>query len=165
MKYLPPLALAVVLTSCAITPEDKQEAHQRKLQKEARENFIAMKAQEHPGREVVLHDEARPTPKPGLFASGAPQAAPASQTAHRSHSAQPTPVTRPVFASNPEPWYAHPTRSLASRDDTVYYWQVDAARSRATPREKVAETKYAQKLAKRPEELSPEERLWAHEHY
>ena len=161
MKYLTPLALAVVLTSCAITPEDQQEAHQRKLAKEARENFIAMKAQEHPGREVVLHDEARPTPKPGLFASSAPQ----PERASRSRSAQPTPVTRPVFASNPEPWYAHPTRSLASRDDTVYYWQVDAARSRATPRERAAEAKYAQKLAKRPEDLSSEERLWAHEHY
>ncbi|HSI12281.1 MAG TPA: hypothetical protein VK961_09570 [Chthoniobacter sp.] len=161
MKYLPPLALALVLTSCAITPEDKQDAHQRKLQKEARENFIAMKAQEHPGRDVVLNDEARPTPKPGLFASSAPQPAPAS----RSHSAQPTPVTRPVFASNPEPWYAHPTHSLASRDDTVYYWQVESARSRTTPRERAAEAKYAQKLAKRPENLSPEERLWAHEHY
>ena len=161
MKYLPPLALAIVLTSCAITPEDKQEAHQRKLAKEARENFLAMKAQEHPGREVMLNDEPRPTPKPGLFASSAPQSAPAPQ----SRSARPTPVTRPVFASNPEPWYAHPTRSLASRDDTVYYWQVESAHSRTTPRERTAEVKYAQKLAKRPEDLSPEERLWAHEHY
>lgn len=165
MKYLTPLALAVVLTSCAIPPEDKQEAHQRKLEKEARENFIAMKAQEHPGREVMLNDEPRPTPKPGLFASGGQPPAPAPRTAQRSRSAQPTPVTRPVFASNPEPWYAHPTRSLASRDDTVYYWQVESARSRTTPQEKAAEAKYAHKLAKRPEDLSPEERLWAHEHY
>jgi hypothetical protein len=165
MKYLLPLALPIVLASCAITPEDKQASHQRQLEKEARANFIAMKAKEHPGREVVLNDEAHPTPKPGLFASSGPQPAPASRTAQRGHSAQPTPVVRPIFASNPEPWYAHPTRSLASRDDTVYYWQVETLRSRATPRDKAAEAKYAQKLAKHPEDLTPEERLWAHEHY
>ncbi len=163
MKYLLPLALTIVLTSCAITPEDKQAAHQRKLEKEARENFIAMKAQEHPGQQVVLHDEAPPAPKRGLFGGG--QETAAVPTSRRVQHPQPTPVVRPVFASNSQPWYSHPTRPLSSRDDTVYYWQVETIRARTTPREKVAEAKYAQKLAKHPEDLTPEERLWAHEHF
>lgn len=164
MKYLLPLALAIVLTSCAGTPMDPQEAHQRKLAREARENFIAMKAQEHPGRQVVLNDEPRPTPKPGLFAANNSQPAPAP---HKSrNTAEPTPVVRPVFSSNSSsPWYSRSSRPAASRDDTVYYWQVEASHRRTTPHEQAAEAKYAQKLAKRPEDLTPEERLWAHEHF
>jgi hypothetical protein len=162
MKYLLPLALTIVLTSCAITPEDQQAAHQRNLEKEARANFIAMKAQEHPGQQVVLNDEARPAPKQGLFGGGQAEAVPTSRPVRHP---QPTPVVRPVFASSSEPWYAHSTRPRSSRDDTVYYWQVETIRSRTTPREKAAEAQYAKKLAKHPEDLTPEERLWAHEHF
>lgn len=164
MKYLLPLALTIVLTSCAITPEDQQAAHQRKLEKEARANFIAMKAQEHPGQQVVLNDEAPPAPKRSLF--GGSQETAVVPTSRAVRHPQPTPVVRPVFASNSEPWYAaHAARQGPARDDTVYYWQVESSHARTTPREKAAEAKYAQKLAKHPQDLTPEERLWAHEHY
>jgi hypothetical protein len=149
MKHLSPLAAALLLASCAVTPEDQHAAHQRRLEKEARENFIALKAQEHPGRAVVLNDEG-------------PAASTRAHTAQRTRSAQPTPVVRPVFASNPQPWYARPA---TSRDDTVYYWQTETIARRTTPQQRVAEAKYAQSLAKRTEDLTPEERLWAHEHY
>jgi hypothetical protein len=43
MKLLLPLSLALLLTACA-TPEDRAAAHQRQLEKEARENFIALES-------------------------------------------------------------------------------------------------------------------------
>ncbi|MEI9892894.1 MAG: hypothetical protein WDN28_03000 [Chthoniobacter sp.] len=36
MKYLSPFACAILLTACAVTPEDKQAARVRQLEKEAR---------------------------------------------------------------------------------------------------------------------------------
>src|ERR1700738_572696 len=96
MKYFPPFALAIFLTACAVAPEDQAAAHQRPLADARRENFIAMHAQEHPGRPVVLHDEAPPpTPKPHLIAFlGERQ--PASTPA-------PKPVRVPALAPTPAP--------------------------------------------------------------
>ena len=176
MKYFPPLALALLLSACAIplTPEDKEAAHQVQLQKEARANFLALKAQEHPGRPPVLHDEApTPAPKPGLFAFGGGQApaptpapAPHSKAARQAQAkARPTP---PITASySPPPHFVPTSRSQTRRqvDDTVYYWQVQNTRQRITPRQLAAEAKYAHKLAKHPEDLTPEERVYAHEHF
>jgi hypothetical protein len=168
MKYFPPVALAFLLTACAVTPEDQQAVHQRQLEKEARENFIALKSQEHPGRPVVLHDEAPPpTPKPS-FISFAPEQQPAAALtpppAPRRRAKAPTPVApplQPYFAarSTPKPRAPH------AIDDTVYYWQVPPPGQPLTPHQQAAEAKYARALAKRPADLTPEERLYAHEHY
>jgi hypothetical protein len=46
MKLLPSIALALLLAACATTPEDTVAANQRQLEKEARENFMALKARE-----------------------------------------------------------------------------------------------------------------------
>ncbi|MEP6672753.1 MAG: hypothetical protein ABJF10_26550 [Chthoniobacter sp.] len=188
MKYFPPLALALLLSACAIplTPEDREAAHQLQLQKEARENFIALKAQEHPGRPPVLHDEApAPAPKPGLFAFGggrqpAPTPAPVPHTkaerqALRAQQAQraqqPQAQARPApptAASYSPPAHFVPTSKAQPPrkvDDTVYYWEVQNARQRISPRQQAAEAKYARRLAKTPETLTPEERIYAHEHF
>jgi hypothetical protein len=166
MKYLPPFALALLLPACAITPEDKQAARQHELEKQARENFIAMKAQEHPGRPVVLHDDAPPpTPRPSGFAIFGGGQKPAPKPGfHASSQPRPTPEqkvawTPTLFASNAKP---RPSRST---DDTVYFWQVESNHQHTTPREQAAEAKYARQLAKRSEDLTPEERMYAHEHY
>jgi DNA polymerase-3 subunit gamma/tau len=181
MKFFPPVALAFLLTACAVTPEDQQAAHQRQLEKQARENFIALKAQEHPDHPVVLHDDLPPpTPKPGMFSflgGQSPAPAPRPKTNVEAN-AQPPPLAPPQYAAanpqtkatpTPAPRYAAFSRQKAPRnpDDTVYYWQVAPPSShlQATPRQLAAEGKYARFLAKRPEDLSPEERLWAHEHY
>jgi hypothetical protein len=159
MKHFPALALAFLLSACAVTPEDRQEAHQRQLAKEARENFLVLKAQEHPGRAVVLHDEpAPPQPAPLLPFLAKRQPAPASSTRTKgtTHVAS---MPSPYRAPAPQP---KPRRAV---DDTVYYWQVQSVRQHVTPRQHAAEVRYARELAKRPEALSAEERLWAHEHY
>jgi hypothetical protein len=145
MKYFPPLALCILLIGCAVTPEDKEAAHQRQLEKEARENFIAMKAQQHPGRPVVLYDEAPATQQPKMVSSIVKHPSAIAPAAYN----PPTPKSR--------------GRRYA--DDTTYYWQVESVRQRTSPRQQAAELKYARALAKRPENLTPEERTWAHEHY
>jgi hypothetical protein len=168
MKYFPPLALAILSTACATNPLDPEAMHQHQLEKEARANFIALKQQEHPDRPVVLHDDMpRATPAPRSSSSLAQQQpAPTPQTkAKRQAMAKPrtTPAPQPYVAAQP----VQPARRAPrTTDDTVYYWQVaPAARQHSTAREQVAEAKYARSLAKRPEDLTPEERLWAHEHY
>ncbi|MEI9892893.1 MAG: hypothetical protein WDN28_02995 [Chthoniobacter sp.] len=105
-----------------------------------------------------MNDEAPATPKPaGLFSFGRnppPAATPASR--------KKSPVAPPLTASlAPAPRFV-PTRKV---DDTVYYWQVQSPSQRTSPRQQVAEAKYARQLAKRPEDLTPEERLYAHEHF
>jgi hypothetical protein len=127
-----------------------------------------MKQQEHPGREVVLNDEAHPTPKPQLLAFGAPQLTPApAQHARAKNRAASASASQSGLAFVPSSFYAPPPkrRTQGSWDGTVYYWQVPPPTRRATPRQQAAEARYARELAKRPEDLTPEERLWAHEHY
>jgi len=200
MKYFPPLALAVLLTACATTPEDKQAARVHQLEKEARENFIAMKAQEHPGRPVVLHDEAA-TPAPKIspfFGTRPPAATPApfpKPRAKATMAAAPTPPPKPLAVAKmtappkpapkatpipltrrapvaqpapkpkPAPKAAPKPKAPKNNGDTIYFWQVNAPSHPNSTRYQRAEAIYARKLAKRPEDLTPEERVWAHEHY
>lgn len=260
MKYLHPFALAILLTACAVTPEDKVADHQRELQKEARANFIALKAQQHPGRPVVLHDEATPTPKPHLiaFLSGptladapvstpvpraratppitpkplptpspkpkmtpapspatattfkwpwahkatpTPPPAPAGRHGHkRKHNPPPTPTPKPTPKATPKPKPAvtpkvapapkptpkptpkpkapvtpkatpapkpkpTPKTKPRKKGDTRYLWDAQPSAGSQPTREQIAEARYARRLYKRPQDLTPEERMWAHEHY
>jgi len=142
MKQFCPLALAILVAGCAITPQDREASHQRQLEKEARANFIALKSQEHPGQAVVLHDEAAAT---------APR--PRASLQPTSHFV-PTAYVPPASAAR-----------VSRQDDTVYYWQVQTAHRRTTPRQQAAEARYARELAKHIEDLTPEERTWADEHY
>ncbi len=160
MKHFPQLAVAILLTGCALTPQDREAAHQNQLAKQARENFIAMKQQEHPGQAVVLHDEATPAPQPRKLAMFGGQ--PATTPAPRGRAS--TAPTAQFIPTSYQPATPQP-RGPRRADDTVYYWQVQAAHQRTTPRQQAAEARYARELAKRPEDLTPDERMWAHEHY
>ncbi|HEY3901155.1 MAG TPA: hypothetical protein VGM54_21270 [Chthoniobacter sp.] len=146
MKFLVPLTVVVLLTACS-TPEDKEAAHQRQLEKEAKENFYAMRAR------LGTHPVPPPTPTPapqgrGLFAFAdthpAPKSVPVNQEQPRA-AAKPKPVPR--------------------GDGTVYYWDTRPSTEGRTRNFSGAEIRYARELAKRPENLTPEERLWAKEHY
>jgi len=142
MKFLFPLCIAVLLPACASTPQDSSAAHQRKLWEEARANYLAMggrdSSQPEPNQPTAA--QPAPTPKHRLFASRQSPPPPA-----------PKPAPQPKLARN--------------NDDTVYYWQVPPPAKSTSPRDQVAEAKYARQLAKRPEDLTPEERIYAHEHY
>ncbi len=152
MKHFSQLALAILLTGCAVTPEGKEAAHQRQLEKEARANFIALKQQEHPGQPVVLNDEAAAARQRKLAAE---------EQAHGRANISPTTRFEPTAYVAPTPQ----SRGSRRADDTVYYWQTQAMQRRTTPHQQAAEARYARELAKRPEDLTPEERVWAHEHY
>jgi hypothetical protein len=149
MKYLPPLACALLVAGCAITPEQQEAAHQSKLEKEARENFLALKAKEHPDRPPTLND------------------VPGAPARSQRESVASAPPAKSKVASNAPPtsWFAPKPRPSQHYDDTVYYWQVPGPRSPGSIRFQAAEARYARELAKRPEDLTPEERLYAHEHY
>jgi len=184
MKPLYPLSIAFLLAACATTPKDKQADHQRQLWEEARANFLALKEQQHPKA-----PPARPAPTPNPFLK--PQPAIAARTTPAPHAnivvqpkttpqlhplAKATPKPTPHFIPTPKlalkptpkpaPKPTPPQKPIASRpnNDTVYIWQVQSSRA-TSPRERVAEQKYAHKLAKKPEDLTPEELIWAHEHY
>ena len=71
MKLLLPLTFALFLAACAApTPVDTEEARQARLEKEARENFYALKASL--GQRVASRNTPQPTPTSGWFASSKP---------------------------------------------------------------------------------------------
>src|SRR5437764_565810 len=123
MKFFLPLTLSIFLGACAITPQDKEAAHQAQLEKEARANFYALKAQINP------HAATPPSPTPAPSSGFHPFA---------------FVDTKPAPApSQPRP----PMRPMPPRDDTVYYWQVQG-RAPTNPRFQAAEARYARELAK-----------------
>jgi hypothetical protein len=147
MKFLVPLTLVVFLAACS-TPEDKEAAHQRQLEKEAKANFYVQRAQ------LSTHIQPTPAPTPapergGLFAS-----------------ADTPPAIKSVPANRVAPLGNSPKRS-SHGDGTIYYWDVQTPRSAEASNRNFsrAEIRYAHELAKSPENLTPEERLWAKEHY
>jgi len=106
MKLLLPLTFALFLAACAApTPVDTEEARQARLEKEARENFYALKASL--GQRVAPRNTPEPTPSSGLFAASKPRSTgtvyvPAAAPVPRRQApvAPPaTPVPRPLFAS------------------------------------------------------------------
>jgi hypothetical protein len=152
MKFFLPATLAILLAACAFTPEDKEAAHQRQLEKEARENFYALKAQEHPNAPPAPASAA-PTPAPHLVAFQQPQPQPMPPRRSKAAPKATAKATKVAKARTPRP------------DDTVYYWQVQPHSNATHVRLQVAEARYARQLAKSPEQLTPEERVWAHEHF
>jgi hypothetical protein len=150
MKFFLSLTLPVLLVGCAITPQDKEAARQAELEKEARQNFYALKAQQHPHSPSESASAPAPAPTPHFLGfMDTPR--------------QPTPKPLPPKPSAWNGLFARKsTPPSPPRDDTVYYWQVQGSHgSRYT----AAELRYARELAKSPENLTPEERTWAREHY
>ena len=88
------------LRAVPLTEEDREAAHQRQLEKEARANFYALKAQEHPG--FVPPQLATPTPSPGFFSfAGAAPGRPAPIPCRHRSSTYPTWSTTPFYYWNP----------------------------------------------------------------
>jgi outer membrane biosynthesis protein TonB len=172
MKFCFPVLTVFALTACVVTPQDKSADHQRELWKQAQANFLALKEKQHPHRATatpapqsppVAKPTPTPTPKP------APQPTPKSAPKPTPKPApQPTPKSAPKPTPKPAP---KPTPKPAPKptappknNDTIYYWQVQSSRANS-PRERAAELRYARQLGKKPENLTPEERVWAHQHY
>lgn len=210
MKFsvLPAFALALVLAACA-TPEEKEAAHQRQLAEEARLNFLALKAREHPSAapaekvplkpfvtaapvKPVAAVKAAPAPKPIVQAKPAVPIKPFIAT-------KPTPAPKPVVLAKPiapvksvaaakpapkarsvasaksiaaaksnppakpvpKPQSLARTGKIQQPGDTVYIWDAANARSNHYT---AAELKYAQKMGKKPSQLTAAERQWVHDH-
>src|SRR5271163_110083 len=96
MKFFVSLTLVLLLAGCA-APEDKDAAHQRQLEKEARANFYALRAQ----LSTHIQPEASPTPAPrrGLFAFLGPR--PADSASQSSDTGEPPPPKRKPKATPP----------------------------------------------------------------
>src|SRR5260370_35691998 len=95
MKFLFPLSIALLLAACVTTPEDKAIAHQVQLEKEARENFYALKAQQHHGP-VSRPEQPAATPPPRPTPLPAPTPKPTPRPA-------PTPIPKPSPKPTPQP--------------------------------------------------------------
>lgn len=169
MKFLFPVALGLFVAACSsLKPEPKPgtAAHQQWLHEQAREHFLSLKAQEQKSRPVVQRQEPRevqPTPKPRFIAfrpffkrNPKPTPTPSPRLAeHRARKPQPTPKSSPRLAE---------TRQRQP-DDTVYIWNTPHQQEPSTQRFTKGEIRYARELAKAPENLTSEERLWARRRY
>lgn len=168
MKLLFPVALGLFAVGCSsLKPEPKPgtAAHQQWLHEQAREHFLALKAEEQKSRPVAQRQEPRevqPTPKPKFIAfrpffkrDPKPTATPSPRLAEfRARKPQPTPSPRLAESRQRQP------------DDTVYIWDAPRQREEAnTQRFTKGEIRYARELAKSPENLTSEERLWARRRY
>lgn len=160
MKLLFPAALGLVLASCAsIMPEPKPGTvdHQQWLHNQAREHFQAMKEEERRSRLAA-----------GLPVSGQ-KPAPTQGTAPLAKRPATTPTPAPHYAlfraKRPQPAPTDAQR-LRRNDDTLYIWDMPKrSREGTTQTFTKAEIRYAKELAKSPENLTSEERLWALRHY
>lgn len=157
MKLLFPVALGLVLASCSsIMPEPKPgtAAHQQWLRDQARENFLALKAQERKNRPAPA-----PTPEPERvafrpFFKRKPQSTPA-----------PSPQLAEFRARKPKPTPRLAEARPRQPDDTLYIWNTPRQQEPSTQRFTKGEIRYARELAKSPENLTSEERLWARRRY
>ncbi len=140
MKLHVPLALALLATGCAVTPEDKTAAHQRRLHEEAEANFLALKAQER--------RNAPPPPERTYRVAQveAPEPAPAERR------------------RKPRGRHDDTTYYLSDMPGRVVDWDTPR-RADAAARYSNSERRYARELATHPEDLTPEERTWARTRY
>jgi len=158
MKFLFPVALGLCVAACSsLKPEPKPgtAAHQQWLHEQAREHFLALKAHERKSRPV-----AQPTPEPESVAF----------RPFFKRKPQPTPTPSPRLADfrarKPQPtaerYAAAPKRKA---DDTLYIWDKPRDPEPTAQRFTAGEIRYARELAKPPENLTSEERLWARRRY
>jgi len=174
MKFLFPVALTLLTVACSAPPKPGTEAHQRQLAEEARENFLALQARERQSNRPIASTEAPArTKKPPLkpfqlnqpfaFTNPFARAQPAP-TVYRGRGATPAPSARP-----PKPTANADRLTRAERNrraaDTVYYYDVRRRPEPPSPRYRAYKIQYARELAKRPEDLTSEEREWVRRHY
>jgi hypothetical protein len=149
MKLLFPISLALLLIACA-PPKPGTADHQRLLWEQAHANFLALKAQER--------KNAPPAPAP-IARTGE------QRSLWPFHSAEPRPpvVARVVPTPRAKPFWKTPPKPQPN--DTLYYWDTPRRDAATDARYSAAERRYARELAKSPENLTSEERLWARTHY
>ena len=167
MKFLFPVALGLFVAACSsLKPEPKPgtAAHQQWLHRQAREHFLSLKAQEQKSRPVAQREEPReiqPPPRPKLI----------SFRPFLKRNPKPTPTSSPRLAefharkTQPRPSPRLAETRARKPDDTVYIWDAPRQRGEANTRFTKGETRYARELAKAPEKLTSEERLWARRRY
>jgi len=213
LKLILPTALASIVAACAVVPpKPGTDAYQKMLEDQARENFYALKAREHPSRPAPVVAQAEPPPKVhlkpfNLFAtagtapaptpkpvpaatptpavkpvvvarSPAPKAVPPSKPIAATKPApapKPVPPAKPIAAAKPAPT-PKPSKPLAFNpfarsekprpgDETVYLYDMPHGPEPSSPRYRAYKIQYAHELAKRPEDLTADEREWVRRHY
>lgn len=157
MKLLFPVALGLFVAGCSsLKPEPKPgtAAHQQWLHEQAREHFLSLKAQEQKSRPV-----AQPTPEPERVAF--------RPFYKRKPKAEPTPSRRlaDFRARKPQPTPRLAETRPRQPDDTLYIWNTPRQQEPSAQRFTPGEIRYARELAKSPENLTSEERLWARRRY
>ena len=177
LKLILPTALASIVAACAVVPpKPGTDAYQKMLEDQARENFYAMKAREHPSRPAPVVAQTEPPPKvhlkpfnPFAATSAAPAPAPAPTP-------KPVAPSKSVAAAKPAPT-PKPSKPLATTnpfarsekprpgDGTVYLYDMPHGPEPNSPRYRAYKIQYAHELAKRPEDLTLEEREWVRRHY
>ena len=191
MKFFLPLSLVLLLAACGAPPKPGTDSHQQMLAKQARENFYAMQAEHrraHPELQAaraeaearakqkrVASESERPSGWGGLFApretepelitesSRRTPKPSARQPARYAAVAKATPRPRnPSDDANP---FARNEKSRRFNDDTIYYYDMPRGSEPSSERYRAYKAKYARSLAKRPEDLTPEEREWVRRHY
>lgn len=167
MKQLFPVSLAILLAACATVtpaPQPGTDAHQRKLEKEARENFYAMQAE---NRRNNPHLRARAEAR-----ARAEEVARAEERSNRTSfnpfaSTQRTPKPAKAISrrSNDDvnPFARYEKRR--NYDDTIYLYDMPNGPEPKSERYRAYKIKYAHSLAKSPDDLTPEEREWVRRHY
>jgi hypothetical protein len=103
---------------------------------------------------------AKPTPAPKRVASVKTQPKPTPKPARFAAKVAPKP-RKPTESINPFGRYERNRRS----DETIYYSDIPRGREPNSSRYQAYKAKYARSLAKRPEDLTPEEREWVLRHY
>lgn len=162
MKFLFPVALALSVAACSsLKPEPKPGtlAHQQWLHEQAREHFLSLKAQEQKSRPVARREEER-EPKPVAMQ-------PFYQRSLFGRKPEPTPSPRLAEARGRKPKPAPRVAETRQRQpaDTLYIWDAPRQREEVNMRFTKGEIRYARELAKPPENLTSEERLWARRRY
>lgn len=212
LKLILPTALASMVAACAVVPpKPGTDAYQKMLEDQARENFYALKAREHPSRPAPVVAQTAPPPKVHLkpfhpfattTAAPAPAPAPTPRPVALSKpipaatpappvkpavaikppgpkpvaAATPPPPRKPIAVAKPAPT-PKPFKPLAitnpfartekprPNDETVYLYDMPHGPEPNSPRYRAYKIQYAHELAKRPEDLTPEEREWVRRHY
>jgi hypothetical protein len=152
MKQLFPFSLAVILAACAApAPQPGTESHQRQLEKEARENFYAMQA-ENRRKNPRLQARAEAARVEAARAEESPERTPRTAKAipRKSH-------------DDLDPFARY--RPSRNSDDTIYLYDMPNGPEPRSERYRTYKIQYARSLAKRPEDLTPEEREWVRRHY
>ncbi len=146
MKNLLFGSCALLLASCATPPPEPGTVdHQQQLADEARRNFLAMKELERQTNPAIAARQA------------ARGSAPAQERL--------TPVAPISQDANNQRFRRTEWRSTTQYNEETVYYTAPTGPEPTSARYLAYKQRYAQELAKRPEDLTSEEREWVRRHY